>query len=101
LYKVLFELLKGQGYRNVYAGITLPNEASIRLHEHCRFTHFATYTNVGYKLGQWKSVGWWQLQLNKHNAKPSPPVSFSEMDGRQYETLLSTAAHHILKKLAY
>jgi phosphinothricin acetyltransferase len=101
LYKALFGILGAQGYRNVYAGITLPNEASIRLHEHCGFTHFATYTNVGYKLGQWKSVGWWQLQLNKYNPKPTPPIPFSEMDGYQYETLLSTAAHHILKKLAY
>lgn len=55
LYKVLLQILKAQGYRNVYAGITLPNQASIRLHEKCGFVHFATYENVGYKLGQWKN----------------------------------------------
>jgi phosphinothricin acetyltransferase len=101
LYKALFTILKIQGYRNVYAGITLPNEYSVKLHEKCGFTHFATYENIGYKLGEWKNVGWWKLQLNKYDPKPSPPLKFSEMDLQQFEVILSKATNHILKKLVY
>jgi L-amino acid N-acyltransferase YncA len=101
LYKVLFAILKKQGYRNVYAGITLPNEASIKLHEKCGFTHFATYENIGYKLGEWKNVGWWKLRLNNYDPEPSPPLQFSEMDLSGFEDVLSDAANHILQKLVY
>lgn len=101
LYQLLFRLLKEQGYRNVYAGITLPNEASQKLHERCGFVHFAVYDNVGYKLGGWKSVGWWKLQLNAYNLKPSPPFKLSEMHLSRFEKLFSTASHHISKKLTY
>jgi L-amino acid N-acyltransferase YncA len=101
LYKALFAILKKQGYRNVYAGITLPNEPSIKLHEKCGFAHFATYENIGYKLGEWKNVGWWNLRLNKYDPEPSPPLKFSEMDLLQFEAMLSDAANHILQKLVY
>src|SRR6476659_6359486 len=101
LYKVLFQILKMQGYRNIYAGITLPNEPSIKLHEKCGFTHFATYDNIGYKLGEWKNVGWWKLSVNHYDRKPSPPLSFGEMQPTQFEELFKTAADHISKKLVY
>src|SRR5215212_7163344 len=50
LYTLLFQLLKIQGLKNVYAGITKPNEASEKLHRKCGFEAFAEYENVGYKL---------------------------------------------------
>jgi len=80
LYTTLFEILKGQGYRNVYAVINLPNERSVQLHEACGFKWFANYENVGYKLGKWKTVGWWQLVINEYDDDPKPPVKFSELD---------------------
>jgi phosphinothricin acetyltransferase len=101
LYKVLFQMLKMQGYRNIYAGITLPNEASVKLHEKCGFVHFATYENIGYKLGEWKNVGWWKLSVNHYDRKPSPPLAFGEMQHTQFEELFKTAAAHISKKLVY
>jgi len=101
LYKVLFQILKMQGYRNIYAGITLPNDASIRLHEKCGFMHFATYENIGYKLGEWKNVGWWRLSVNHYDRKPTPPLAFVEMQPTQFEELFNTAAAHISKKLVY
>jgi phosphinothricin acetyltransferase len=101
LYKVLFRLLKMLGYRTVYAGITLPNEASIRLHEKCGFSYLATYENVGYKLGEWKNVGWWKLQLNRYDLKPSPPLKLSETDLQSFETLFLEAANQISKRLIY
>jgi L-amino acid N-acyltransferase YncA len=80
LYTALFELLKKQGYRNVYAVINLPNDKSVQLHESCGFKWFANYENVGYKLGKWKTVGWWQLVINEYNDEPSPPMKFSQLD---------------------
>ncbi len=57
LYKALFEMWRLQGFINVYAGITLPNERSIAFHERLSFTNFVYYKNVGHKLGEWRTVG--------------------------------------------
>ncbi|MBL7744565.1 MAG: N-acetyltransferase [Chitinophagaceae bacterium] len=80
LYTPLFGMLRQQGYRNVYAVINLPNERSVRFHESCGFKWFATYENVGYKLGKWKNVGWWQLVINDYSDDPPAPARFSDLD---------------------
>jgi phosphinothricin acetyltransferase len=80
LYAALFEILKKQGFRNVYAVINLPNQRSVAFHESCGFRYFATYEQVGYKLGQWKNVGWWRLILNEFGMEPAAPVLFAKMD---------------------
>lgn len=80
LYTALFSILKLQGYRNVYAVINLPNERSVAFHESMGFRWFATYEQVGYKLGQWKNVGWWRLIINKFEQEPAQVISFSLLD---------------------
>jgi len=80
LYTALFEILKKQGFRNVYAVINLPNEKSVAFHESCGFECFATYEKVGYKLGKWKNVGWWRLSINEYSIEPVAPVKFSELN---------------------
>lgn len=70
LYSRLFELLRDLGYLAAYAGITLPNPASVGLHESMGFRPVGVYRSVGYKLGGWHDVGWWQLAL----ADPMPPA---------------------------
>lgn len=80
LYTALFAILQRQGFRNVYAVINLPNDRSVALHERMGFRHFATYEQVGYKLGQWKNVGWWRLVLNDFDAVPDAPVPFNELN---------------------
>jgi phosphinothricin acetyltransferase len=90
LYTALFEILRRQGYRNVYAVINLPNERSVQLHESLGFTWFANYEKVGFKLGKWKTVGWWRLILNEFDDEPSPPVKFSEMDHSFLPQLFTT-----------
>lgn len=50
-------------YHAAFAGIALPNEASIKLHEAMGFSHLGTYREVGWKLGAWRDVGWWQRLL--------------------------------------
>jgi L-amino acid N-acyltransferase YncA len=95
LYALLFEILKQQGLRNIYAGITLPNEASVRLHEGCGFTRFAVYENVGYKLGSWHKVGWWRLAINGYDREPAPPLKFSEIDRRLFSEAFNQTAQRI------
>jgi phosphinothricin acetyltransferase len=80
LYKKLFAILEKQGFRNVYAVINTPNDRSVEFHESCGFRFFAMYENVGWKMGQWKNVGWWRLILNEFDDEPLPPVMFSEFD---------------------
>lgn len=79
LYSALFEILKRQGFNNVYAVINLPNEKSVAFHEKMGFQYFATYEKVGYKLGKWKNVGWWQLSINPYGDEPAVPVRFSDL----------------------
>jgi phosphinothricin acetyltransferase len=99
LYQLLFEILKLQGFRNVYAGITLPNEASVTLHEKCGFTHFATYENIGYKFGAWHSVGWWKLQINEYDLQPPPPLKISELNSEMLYERFNRTAQNIQSKL--
>jgi len=92
LYTALIQILKLQGYRNLYAVINLPNDKSVAFHEKLGFEYFATYKNVGYKLGKWKNVGWWSLQLNEYSQEPLPPTKFSEMNKNKIEVLLQSAS---------
>jgi phosphinothricin acetyltransferase len=71
LYTALFPLVARQGFFNVYAGITLPNPASVGLHEAMGFRPVGIYRAVGYKLGAWHDVGWWDLSL--HDDRFAPP----------------------------
>ena len=80
LYDVLVDILKRQRFRNVYAVINLPNDKSVKFHESCGFTWFATYEKVGYKLGKWKDVGWWRLSINDYTDEPAAPIKFSELN---------------------
>ena len=75
----LFSILKAQGFTTVYAVINLPNDRSVAFHESIGFHYFATYKKVGYKLGKWKDVGWWQLQLNDYKDEPAAPIKFSAL----------------------
>jgi phosphinothricin acetyltransferase len=63
LYEALFELLVRQGVHVACAGITLPNEASVGLHEALGFQRVGVYRGIGFKLGRWHDVGWWQREL--------------------------------------
>jgi phosphinothricin acetyltransferase len=97
LYTALFEILKKQGFRNVYAVINLPNDKSVVFHESCGFKYFATYEKVGYKLGKWKNVGWWKLSLNEYGNEPEAPIKFSELE-KEFLPGLFTYVSNLLKK---
>jgi phosphinothricin acetyltransferase len=73
LYTSLMAVLALQGYRNACAGITLPNPASVAFHESLGFRSVGAYLKIGYKLGSWHDVGWWQRALGPHDAEPAEP----------------------------
>jgi L-amino acid N-acyltransferase YncA len=79
LYASLFQVLRLQGFYNAYAGITLPNPGSAGLHEAMGFTPVGIYRAVGYKLGQWHDVGWWQLALRDHSTAPAAPADIASV----------------------
>jgi phosphinothricin acetyltransferase len=81
LYAALLSVLEAQGYRQAMGGIALPNEASVRLHEGAGFTLVGVYRAVGWKLGTWHDVGWWQRPLagSAAGGPPRPPIPLTEL----------------------
>lgn len=78
LYGVLLALLDRQGFHMACAGITLPNTASVGLHESLGFKPVGVYRDIAYKHGAWRAVGWWQKRLRecvdgRPPAEPGPP----------------------------
>jgi hypothetical protein len=72
-----------QGFRVAYAGITLPNEPSIRLHEALGFTSFAAFRGIGFKLGAWHDVAWMERELNPRTGVPAAPVPLPQLVGTE------------------
>jgi L-amino acid N-acyltransferase YncA len=81
LYTSLFAMLRHLGYCNAYAGITLPNAASVGLHESLGFRAVGVFHDVGYKLGRWHDVGWWERPLGERVAHPDPPRVIGDLTG--------------------
>jgi L-amino acid N-acyltransferase YncA len=79
LYTSLFHLLSLQGFRNAYAGIALPNTPSVRMHEAMGFREIGVYHQVGYKLGAWHDVAWFERPLSEHTIEPAEPLAFSSL----------------------
>jgi hypothetical protein len=68
---------------SIYAGATLPNPASVGLHESVGFRAVGVYRGVGYKLGGWHEVVWWHLPLRERVAEPDPPVDLAWVLGSE------------------
>jgi phosphinothricin acetyltransferase len=91
LYLALFAILRRQGFFAAHAGITLPNPASVALHESVGFRPIGIYPLVGYKFGAWRDVGWWQYSLCERRADPPPPIPFAALrDDPAWSTFLKT-----------
>lgn len=63
LYIELLERLRAAGFHSVIGGVTLPNEASVRLHESIGFRKVGDFREVGRKFDAWHDVGFWQIDL--------------------------------------
>lgn len=88
LYLTLMELLKVQGIKTVYAGVTIPNEKSEKLHATLGFTQIGVYHNAGYKAGQWRSVSWFEKQISPYNKNPLPFRPLCEFSRQELERIL-------------
>lgn len=69
LYKELIGQLTDLGFHAVIGGISLPNDASIALHEKFGFEKIAQFKEVGFKFKKWIDVGYWELIINKDRIK--------------------------------
>lgn len=77
LYIALIDACRDRGFHTLVAGITLPNDASVKLHEAVGFRKIAHNTQVGWKFDRWHDTGFWQLMLRDeaHKAQPLKPPS--------------------------
>lgn len=79
MYSALFSMLRSQGFFKAVAGITVPNPASVGLHERLGFRQSGLFPAVGHKDGTWLDVGWWQLALQPEVLHPPDPRPFTEL----------------------
>jgi phosphinothricin acetyltransferase len=79
LYRELLPIVASLGYVSVFAGIALPNEASVGLHEAMGFSPVGVYRDIGFKLGHWRDVRWYQRRLV--DPPPADPAEPREWDG--------------------
>jgi len=96
LYTALFRVLISQGYFKAYAGVTLPNPASERLHESLGFERVGEYRGVGYKLESWHDVRWYQRALQPDRPNPPAPRKVHEvMQSAYWDQALADSHSHL------
>jgi L-amino acid N-acyltransferase YncA len=95
LYTALITLLQAQGYYNAYAGIALPNPASVALHESVGFQPLGVYRAAGYKFGVWHDVGWWELSIQPHHDNPTQPVPIQALGAEAWDAALTAGLSHL------
>lgn len=74
LYSELVPTLRRQRFVNAYAGIGLPNDASVALHRSIGMSLIGVYEKVGWKLGSWVDVAWYGMRLAGRGNDRSPPA---------------------------
>ncbi len=79
LYTSLLGILRLQGFINALAGIALPNDASVALHERFGFKPVGVLQDVGFKLTRWHDVEWWALHLQEPRVPPDAPKPLPEV----------------------
>lgn len=79
LYDALLPMLLSQGFVNVYAGIALPNPASVSLHESIGMRRIGVYERVGWKFGAWHDVAWFGMRIGEPSEPPAEPIPLPEL----------------------
>lgn len=97
LYTCLYELLKLQGYYNAYAGVALPNIKSEGFHEAFGFSPIGIYHHVGYKLGGWHDVKWFELAITEPSIVPVNPKTISEIkDTHEFDAIIEKGLQKLM-----
>jgi phosphinothricin acetyltransferase len=89
LYAALKRVLRAQGFCNAFAGVALPNAASVALHESVGFVALGRYRNVGFKLGAWRDSLWLQCALAEPSADPAAPRALPRIDKKTVQAALA------------
>lgn len=79
LYAALIGLLREQGHHALYAGITLPNDASVGLHRAIGMAEIGVYREAGFKTGCWHDVGWFGMTISPSLPPKTAPLTFLEL----------------------
>lgn len=74
LYTSLNEMVRYQGIADLLAIITMPNEPSVSFHERFGYRKCGEFAKVGYKMGEWQNVGWFELFLQDENQSPKDRI---------------------------
>ncbi len=88
MYGILMEILKLQGVKTVYGGVTLPNEKSERLHISLGFKLLGIYHNTGYKCGRWYDVGWFEKAIAPYDLEVPPVLPIIHIPGEKIEEII-------------
>jgi L-amino acid N-acyltransferase YncA len=95
LYVTLFGLLRHLGYYRAVAGITMPNPASVGLHKAMGFDLVGVYRDIGYKLGAWRDVGWYEAEIQPLVAEPQEPRAMAILGGsREWRAAVEQGLAH-------
>jgi L-amino acid N-acyltransferase YncA len=78
LYEKLFQILVRQGFYSAFAGITLPNPASVGFHEALGFRKIGVFHKIGFKFGEWHDTGWYERALQPYAAPSTPPIPITD-----------------------
>ncbi|PCI37398.1 MAG: hypothetical protein COB50_03770 [Thiotrichales bacterium] len=95
LYSALLMIVKSQGFYRAIAGISLPNPASIKLHESFGFSQVGVYRNVGFKQKEWRDVGTYQLELKKPSNCPLPVKLINKLADNLLSSVFTKATNLI------
>ena len=79
VYEALIDTLRAQGFTQAIGVISLPNDQSIKTHEAVGFHRAGVYREIGFKLGRWIDVGFWQCELNDSMVPPAEPKRFADV----------------------
>ena len=82
LMRALIDAARARQVHVLVGGIDRTNAASIALHESMGFEPIGVYRRVGFKLGRWHDVGWWQLTLQQHEGSPGAPLDIATVSRR-------------------
>lgn len=92
MYGMLIDILRLQGVRTVYGGVTTPNEKSELLHAALGFQVVGTYHKAGFKAGKWHDVTWFEKPIAEYGEHPQPIVSINDLPQEQLQKILSPAS---------
>lgn len=95
LYGAVQELLRKQGYFTVYAGVSTPNPKSEAFHTALGFRALGEFKNVGYKLGKWCGVAWYELPLAEYVQVPEEAVAIDTLSKTECGAVFAEAEKRV------